>query len=675
MNQISRRELMIGALALPLVPSLTFATAQPGAVKPRILLIGYTSKDPDVASAVGPTPLWGDLDVEKMATALSLRLGAKAEEMHRLVGPKQVTKQQILATLRSKIIAGVTPDTPVVIYFSGHGVSYYDPGKKSTSQGLIMSDSLLVPTERDGFSVSAIDSNTLLRGPEIAQVLDELRQAGARNVTLIVDSCHSGGTARGNLVAMSGSGLPATDHTSDGQSLSMALQAEKVGFVSLMACAESEAAYAEVGKGGRFTEALTKALGEDHQNYEALARAAAFHTFASVGPKQSPALFGDGDRVPFGRTFLPLPESFSLLQFEGKQYVNAGEFLGIRRGYVFGAFVAGSAEPMARFEVATVEARRSEIKLTEGSLPSSGIDKLQLRVIDGFSESLSRVKLDGTVPPAMPEGFVAELAKERFLDLRADGPVDYLLRAGGKKGVLLVDAQERILDDLQPDTATVILALRQRAKARILAEIKPSKDQPFRLEAQFVEVKGRSRSTPDAQDAEPTGFGKVIGDTAQLSWKNMYAIQVRAVKVDSEAEVKDRVFVTAISVLPNGTAEEFWPKNQLERLGSNQLPVNGEWYYLGYDGVPFAVGFGDADYFTCRDTELTDAIESVFLFATPDPLDVGFLTDTGGRRGAAPRNGLERAFQAMGQGRSRSGDAPGMASWNVTTLTIRTVPT
>ncbi len=130
------------------------------------------------------SPLTGPAnDVVKMKRLLQQELGYQPHQMMTLTDGK-ATRQRILAALQAFLVEGTRPGDRVLIYYSGHGSQVRDTsGDEADGR-----DETLVPVDGKAGGQNQITDD------EISAVLRKLQ---GREVTLIIDSCHSGTISRG----------------------------------------------------------------------------------------------------------------------------------------------------------------------------------------------------------------------------------------------------------------------------------------------------------------------------------------------------------------------------------------------------------------------------------------------------------------------------------------------
>lgn len=282
---------------------------------------------------------------------------------------KWPTYENIVAAFYRIIEMGKAGDQ-VYIHYSGHGgrVPTLIPKQKG-EDGL---DETLVPTD-----IGLLGSQ-YFRDIEMATILKRMIDKGFL-VTLVLDSCHSGGLTRGRgNVAVRGtdvvdrterkvdsmvgtieqmadnwqglSGATPTSRLSSPQTKSVTPAnsgwlPQPKGYVLLAACRPSESAYEYAVEGndrnGALTYFLLKSLSNAERNvtyrsiYDRLV--AKIH---SKFPMQTPILEGEGDRVLFGSEFLDKPYAINVMQVErtDKVLLNVGQAHGIRKGAQFAIY-------------------------------------------------------------------------------------------------------------------------------------------------------------------------------------------------------------------------------------------------------------------------------------------------------------------------------------------------
>lgn len=278
------------------------------------------------------------------------------------------------------------PDDQVYIHYSGHGerTKTLVPELKG-SDGL---DEALVPTDI-GYSEARY-----LRDIEIAHLLKKMVDKGLI-VTIVLDSCHSGGAVRGgNKAAVRGLGKvdttqrpmkslvasineladtwqSLTPNAKRDVKLGSGWLPESKGYVLLAACRPSESAYEYPFEGTESNGALTysllsslKDMPEDlspgltykqlHDRIVALVH--------SQFENQTPMLEGDGSRVIFGSDHVQPQYAVTVMKVDPDKkrvLLNAGQAHGIRNGAQFAIY------PPATVDFTQWEKRLALAKITQ----------------------------------------------------------------------------------------------------------------------------------------------------------------------------------------------------------------------------------------------------------------------------------------------------------------------
>ncbi|MEH2077604.1 MAG: caspase family protein [Nostoc sp.] len=139
-------------------------------------------------------------DVLLQKELLIYRFGFKSEDI-RILTDKQATRQGILTAFEEHLIKQAKPGDVVVFHYSGHGSQVEDRDRDSPdglNSTFVPIDSQLPPGyPAVGGAVQDITGHTLFL------LMSALK---TDNVTVVLDSCHSGGGTRGNLRVRSRNG-------------------------------------------------------------------------------------------------------------------------------------------------------------------------------------------------------------------------------------------------------------------------------------------------------------------------------------------------------------------------------------------------------------------------------------------------------------------------------------
>ena len=261
----------------------------------------------------------------------------------------------------------------VYIHYSGHGgraKSIYP--KNIKSNGI---DEALVPTD-----IGSKEDGQYIRDLELAVLLKRMVDKGLV-VTVILDSCHSGGSTRGGKAKIRGLKSNVIDETPrireslvnpspeeleavapGWKKLKYATRSgtpvatmipEAKGYVLLAACRPSEYAYEDVFDGNESNGALTYWL------LDTLSQPSPGITYKMIHdringkintqfPTQNPMILGEGDRVFLGKEYKSVPFAVGIkeVKSEGDKVqvkLNAGQAQGLRKGAEFAIYPSGTS--------------------------------------------------------------------------------------------------------------------------------------------------------------------------------------------------------------------------------------------------------------------------------------------------------------------------------------------
>ena len=131
-------------------------------------------------------------DVRSMQILLQHRYGFEPTDI-KLLTDAQATRQNILSAFETHLIAQAKPGDIVVFHFSGHGSMVLDPNPNPGSiynrQGV---NGTLIPYDLDAGEPDNLRS---IMGHTLFLLMSALK---TENVTVVLDSCHSGGGLRGD---------------------------------------------------------------------------------------------------------------------------------------------------------------------------------------------------------------------------------------------------------------------------------------------------------------------------------------------------------------------------------------------------------------------------------------------------------------------------------------------
>lgn len=382
----------------------------------RALLIGADFYFPNEFNGASYRSLSGcALDVSRIKAVLEQRvLGpcditcltappttAKAPGTPRDTWPTAANIRKALADLLARVVHG----DQVFLHYSGHGgrVRTTLPGLKG-ARGV---DEALVPIDigsDDIASTAGTDPVRYIRDHELGGYLFALEQKGAL-VTLLFDSCHSGGASRDaadvavrcatggdTLDDTAASVLPEVEATASQRAWEQLVGSgnlragrktlwlpESTSYVLLAACTATESAL-EVTVDGQRTGVLTHAVIEalsllDGEPSWRTVYELVFARVHSRYARQTPQLVGEEGRTVFGVTLKSLPRRVVVQELIDPKTVRlgAGESTGITKGAQFAIFPLGTEDltddtkRVALAEVISADATTARAVLDETS--------------------------------------------------------------------------------------------------------------------------------------------------------------------------------------------------------------------------------------------------------------------------------------------------------------------
>ena len=264
------------------------------------------------------------------------------------------------------------PQDQVYIHYSGHG------GRSATIypelKGKHRVDESLVPTDIGNSEAR------YLRDLELAKLLQNMVDKGLV-VTLVLDSCHSGGATRGGVNDSNIRGLPKNiidttvrptqslvasteeliqnwQRLTQGQQNTRNVTAasgwlpEPKGYVLLAACRDNESAYEYAFDGKQSNGALTYWLLDSLQKLGSDCSCKVLHDRLSAKinsqfQQQTPMLQGEGDRLIFGGKTTNLQSAVIVKKVDvakNRVLLLAGEAQGLRNGAEFAIYQLGTTD-------------------------------------------------------------------------------------------------------------------------------------------------------------------------------------------------------------------------------------------------------------------------------------------------------------------------------------------
>lgn len=258
------------------------------------------------------------------------------------------------------------PKDQVYIHYAGHG------GRTKTLipkiKGENGRDETLVPLDIGN------SEERYLRDIELSYLLKTMVDKGLI-VTVVLDSCHSGGATRGRNIKAAIRGVGVVDTTprpteslvasheelaATWGSLATTTQRnlnlgsgwlpEAKGYVLLAACRDSESAHEDIFEGNEANGALTywmlRSLKDIGQGITyKLLHDRIIANVHSLFEDQTPMLEGDGSRVVFGSDHVQAHYAVNVMNIEDKRILlNAGQAHGLRKNAQFAIYPAGNVD-------------------------------------------------------------------------------------------------------------------------------------------------------------------------------------------------------------------------------------------------------------------------------------------------------------------------------------------
>jgi hypothetical protein len=330
-------------------------------------------------------------DITSVEEFLREKLATPGERIRKLTssaagnaGPQEQSRE--LATYENMVSAFVevldaaVPGDAVYIHYSGHGGRVPTLLPEVKSNGL---DETLVPMDIGSPEVPH------LRDLELAHILGRMADKGLV-VTVVLDSCHSGGATRGEgNVAVRGvtdvdrTPRPGTNRVAARAELAATWRGlsagagpdvrlgsgwlpEAAGYVLLAACRPSEAAYEYAFEGREKRGVLTYWLLDSLKQlrpgltYKQLYDRILGKIHSQFGG-QTPMLLGEGDRLVFGSDHVASPYAVLVMQTDAsgqRVQLQVGRAQGVGRGARFTIYPsdpAGLAQAGGRLALAEVD--------------------------------------------------------------------------------------------------------------------------------------------------------------------------------------------------------------------------------------------------------------------------------------------------------------------------------
>ena len=391
----------------------------------------------------------------------------------------------------------------VYIHYSGHG------GRTTTIvpniKGPNGKDESLVPTDIGD------EEGRYLRDVEIARLLRNLADKGLV-VTVVFDSCHSGGATRGlgvrvrsvdavddrpapenSLVApleeLAETWLEVTAGGTRNVSHGSGWLPEPQGYVLLAACRPSELAHESVFEGNESNGALTYWLLDSLETLGLNVTYKQVHDriVAKVHgqfERQTPQLQGEGDRVLFGRGRVRPEYAVTVMKVEGEKgrlLLATGQAQGMRKGAQFAVYALGASD-FTRLDQRVALAAITELGATESW---ADYEELRPTPIEQGAQAVlinpASVKLVRRVRLLEPEGEAASVDGRKALDdlrgamqgagwvelAEGDFPADYQVTVNREGEYAILDRSGAPICRLRPAVAVS----EPRAAAKVVSRL------------------------------------------------------------------------------------------------------------------------------------------------------------------------------------------------------------
>lgn len=459
---------VLGVLALVGGGDARAAGKSPGAPRKLALLVGINDYSNPKTMAPRPNvrPWKDDLpwprlggthnDVTQMAALLERDWGFAHQDIKALL---DATSEKVVAAFREHLIQQAMPGDLVVFYFSGHGMQVADnPGHFGN---------LDPGDEADGLDEALVTADSRDEADYVHCIRDDLLgnligQVAAKNVVVILDTCHSG-TATRAPGRVRGAGYrgdpswvpalpPAAGSTSRGVASSSGYgEGEMVtspGRVLLSAAASQEFAQETAdGQNGVFTRALLRALSEAassrHYSYRQLMDVT--RPLVAEQSVQRPQLEGEKDSLVFGESTLPpnlLLRATNVPSEPGPVTLNRGSLDGMSAGSRVAAYPASvtdpattTVKPLCEGEIVSVEPFTCSVTVA-GSW--SDLDLAALRAAWWWEKKhrfgADRLAVRSEVPETGASGSAVRKALDALPFVTADRPT----KGGGEGWDVLV---------------------------------------------------------------------------------------------------------------------------------------------------------------------------------------------------------------------------------------------
>ena len=405
-------------------------------------------------------------DVNLVDTFLRETLKLPAERIRRLISPNQEdtallearaaqeqepTYANIVNTFKA-ITESAQPGEQVYIHYSGHGgraTSIYPFKQEPNDEGIVPMD------------IGDTEEGRYLRDVEMTTLLKRMTEKGLI-VTMILDSCHSGGATRGDAEIRSAGETDTAQRSSQSlvatpeeleqnwldltrnRAIGAAGLPQSREYVLLAACRPNEYAYEYAVNGGTerngaltywMIDTLTSVATSGQPLTYKLLHDRVNAQIQSKFPQQIPMILGESSRLVFGSETWSTPFTVSVIRVASDTQItlNAGQAQGLSKGTRFSIYPFKTTDftdkerQVAIVELTRVDASESTarvLKPEEGGIAANG-------------------KLEPGAPAIMVSAPVDLIQRVRFTDDKVAGEQEHELPSN------LVDRQKEALDKVR----------------------------------------------------------------------------------------------------------------------------------------------------------------------------------------------------------------------------------
>lgn len=303
--------------------------------------------------------------VDNDAASMAAALGARGFEIDLRTGVA-ATRAGILDGY-DRLIANSTPDDVAVFYYAGHG-AHASVSEEGRSWQCIVPSDYRAGNGEDWRGITAW---------ELSIKQQELTER-TRNVTTILDCCHSSQMSRGNAIVRA---VPHPVHGGFGRHLEKLRRINDAAFdqvnavsnphaVRVVACGQTECAFEYDAGDGRYRGVFTSVLidvldelGERPLSWELIVEAVRTRVLLRY-PRQRPAVEGPARRRPFALAEVVAPSGVAVSAEGERIWLSSGDLAGTRHGDIYGVMPAGvlaynADRALAEVEVIDVMAMRA----------------------------------------------------------------------------------------------------------------------------------------------------------------------------------------------------------------------------------------------------------------------------------------------------------------------------